>query len=414
MFVPCTFCHKRTFILIAAGFFLVSSLPPALSCRYSVRDVAFAQLDPYSYRLFILTDAKTAGETSQTLLLAANKAFQDSNVLAETVRADDPKDRFARKYPDKHKITEFPALVLAYDEEHSLLLPSPAKDPRAAFEQALRSPMRDEITRRHLESYATVLIMEGMTGDENRQVRGMADQAVRRVTNQLKILPKEIKNPPVVSVLPRARFDEERILLWCIEEMDVRNQEPAVLVFHGRGRRVGPLLRGKEITEERLYNILATVGQDCECGLDRIWMQGRTIPYRFDKIMREKIARHLGFDPDSPMVKMEMNQILRIAPSSAPKKPKLFDVDTPAALGYREIEIPTDPAAFPRPQTDLPSGAATTPAPTPAREPGPAAPSNAPSRAALWTMLSLAVAVLSIGTGILLWAKGRTPWAGSP
>jgi len=395
-------------MLIAAGFFFLSWIPPALSCRYSVRDVAFAQLDPYSYRLFILTDAKTGGETSQTLLLAAKKAFQDSNVVAEMVRADDQKDHFARKYPDKHKITGFPALVLAYDEEHSLLLPSPGKDPRAAFEQALRSPMRDEIARDHLESYATVLIMEGTTGDENRQVRGMAEQAVRRVSDQLKILPKEIKNPPVVSVLPRARFDEERILLWCIEEMETRDQEPAVLVLHGRGRRVGPLLRGKDITEERLYNILATVGQDCECGLDRIWMQGRTIPYRFDKIMRERMARHLGFDPDSPMVRMEMNQILRIAPSSTPKQPKRFDVDTPAALGYREIEIPSDPGAFPKPQTNLPSGAATNPTPTLGHEPGPAAPSNAPSRAALWTMLGLAVAVLTVGIGILLWAKGRT------
>jgi len=410
MFVPCAFCHKRAVMLMAAGFFFLAPLPPALSCRYSVRDVAFAQLDPYSYRLFILTDAKTAGETSKTLLLAANKAFQDSNVLAETVRADGPKDHFARKYLDKHKITEFPALVLAYDEEHSLLLPSPAKDPRAAFEQALRSPMRDEITRRHLESYATVLIMEGMTGDENRQVREMADQAARRVTGQLKILPKEIKNPPVVSVLPRARFDEERILLWCIEEMDSRNQEPAVLLFHGRGRRVGPLLRGKEITEERLYNILATVGQDCECGLDRIWMQGRTIPYRFDKIMRERMAAHLGFDPDSPMVRMEMNQILRIAPSSTPKRPKRFDVDTPAALGYREIEIPSDPAGFLKPETAAAGDAPTTRAllTSAAREPGPTAPPNAPSRAALWTMLGLAVAVLTAGIGILLWAKGRT------
>jgi len=105
---------------------------------------------------------------------------------------------------------------------------------------------------------------------------------------------------------------------------------------------------------------------------------------------------------------MEMNQILRIAPSSTPKQPKRFDVDTPAALGYREIEIPSGLAAFPKPETNLPSDGATTPTPTPAREPGPAAPSNAPSRAALWTMLGLAVAVLTVGIGILLWAKGRT------
>jgi hypothetical protein len=97
------------------------------------------------------------------------------------------------------------------------------------------------------------------------------------------------------------------------------------------------------------------------------------------------------------MIKMEMNQILLQGSSSAPKQPRRFDVDALAALGYREVEVPSDPGA----------SAAASLATAAAREPGPAAPSNTPSRAALWTMLSLAIAVLTVGSGILLWAKGR-------
>jgi hypothetical protein len=83
-----------------------------------------------------------------------------------------------------------------------------------------------------------------------------------------------------------------------------------VAVLIGRGRRLGPTLKGDEITAGKLQQILAVAGQDCECDLDRSWMQGPMIPVRWGPERQQSAYNNLGFDPDNPLVKAEISRIL--------------------------------------------------------------------------------------------------------
>ena len=86
--------------------------------------------------------------------------------------------------------------------------------------------------------------------------------------------------------------------------------KPYVAVLYGRGRRIGSLLKSKEITTDSLFNILSVIGSDCECGFDRELMLGTMIPLKWGRKVQSKVMRLLGFDAESPMVKAQVSQIL--------------------------------------------------------------------------------------------------------
>ena len=81
----------------------------------------------------------------------------------------------------------------------------------------------------------------------------------------------------------------------------------------GRGRRVGESMRGGLITRTALQEAMAVVGQDCECGLDRVWMQGERFPLAWGRAEKQAAFAELGFDPDNPKVKAEISRIMHAA-----------------------------------------------------------------------------------------------------
>jgi hypothetical protein len=88
--------------------------------------------------------------------------------------------------------------------------------------------------------------------------------------------------------------------------------QTSVAIIYGRGRIMGPLSQGKQITERKLFNLLTVVGVDCECGLDNFWILGRMIPLQWESSVQTKLTQLLGFDVESPLVKAEMSQILSL------------------------------------------------------------------------------------------------------
>ncbi|MCK5457743.1 MAG: hypothetical protein KAI45_11500, partial [Melioribacteraceae bacterium] len=91
------------------------------------------------------------------------------------------------------------------------------------------------------------------------------------------------------------------------------SDQPQVAILYGRGRRIGPVLRGKEIGKDNIFSLLAIIGADCECGLDRSVMLGKMIPLRWEKEIQIELAEQLGFDVENPMIKSEMSQILSLS-----------------------------------------------------------------------------------------------------
>ncbi len=120
-------------------------------------------------------------------------------------------------------------------------------------------------------------------------------------------------------------------MLWSLGWQASDKSEPAVAVIYGRGRRMGPLLKGDQITEEIVQNMLRFVGADCECGLDRTWMLGTMTPLRWGSKRQKEIIHQYGFDADNPMVVSEMSQILSVSPARVKKS-----TGSGALYGYSE------------------------------------------------------------------------------
>ena len=126
----------------------------------------------------------------------------------------------------------------------------------------------------------------------------------------MKGMPKTIAEPPAMLVLDAASFARERVLLWSLGLDVTRARQPRAAVLYGRARWIGPLMKGDEITEPNLTGILSIIGADCECGLDLAWTQGTRLPVRWEAKRYTEVAKALGFDPESPMVKLEISRII--------------------------------------------------------------------------------------------------------
>jgi len=85
---------------------------------------------------------------------------------------------------------------------------------------------------------------------------------------------------------------------------------PQVVILYGRGRMIGPVLSGERLSQPSVSAILNTIGLNCECGLDRKWMQGVMVPLKWGRDRKQEIAKQLGFNPESPEIRIEMSQIL--------------------------------------------------------------------------------------------------------
>ena len=122
-------------------------------------------------------------------------------------------------------------------------------------------------------------------------------------------LEKEIREPPVVEIISTKEFDSEKAFLWSMGIIEIA-QTPQVVILYGRGRMIGPVLRDERLDERSLKAIVNTIGLNCECGLDRKWMQGAMLPQKWDDDLQKRFADQLGFDPESPAIRLEMSQIL--------------------------------------------------------------------------------------------------------
>ena len=131
----------------------------------------------------------------------------------------------------------------------------------------------------------------------------------RSISSQMGKLEKEIREPPIVEMISTKDFDAEKAFLWSLGIAGIA-ETPQVAILYGRGRMIGPVLRDERLDERSLKAIVNTIGLNCECGLDRKWMQGPMVPQKWDDDLQKRFANHLGFDPESPAIRLEMSQIL--------------------------------------------------------------------------------------------------------
>ncbi len=321
------------FITLLAAFTLI--VPEIEACRYSVRDVGFADLgnERYTFRCFV--DAPAQDQSSNRFSQAARALLDDSNVKFELVKRNQESEVGVLISPDgkrKHNIA-FPISNAKTDQlEWSVI------------QSVIGSPLRDELIKKLISNFAVVLLVEGSDQIQNKRAQLAAVEAIEAITKLMPKMPKPVDNPPVLLQLSTEQSLAESVLLWSLGMDTKTTPEPQALVLMGRGRRVGEMLRGGLITRTALQEALAVIGQDCECGLDRVWMQGERFPLAWGQPEKKAAFAELGFDPDNPKVKAEISRIITRGPNSRPSgnTQSASDNFDQLALGYSEDIIGID------------------------------------------------------------------------
>jgi len=239
------------------------------------------------------------------------------------------------------RIQSFPAIIFVSPNGQSFVVTVKNNEPfeialLLAINNILISPIREEIVRKVIKTYGVILLIEGDNAQENEKYRDIALCAIENIKGQLKMMPKSIDHPPVLISMKPELFYQEKILLWSLGlDAEVINT-PYAAVFYGRARWIGPLMKAEEINKTNLTNILSIIGADCECGLDISWVSGTMLPIRWDQNRQAKVAKSLEFDPENPMVKMEVSQILGKGFSSYPGVPVAYQ------YSIRKSESPSE------------------------------------------------------------------------
>jgi hypothetical protein len=246
----------------------------------------------------------------------------DSNVQLEMNRVDNNSTNELRARMRSYGIDALPSAVLVAPDGRSKLVAFPVSgdDRSAASKDTLDSLVRSELRASLLEKLAdlhsAVLIVESKNAEDNERVRAMVDRVIEKIAATLPDLPKPIDVAPQVWVLSQEDAQREEILLWSLGVDVEDNDKPQIALIFGRGRKLGPTIDINDNAERSLLRSLAIVGLDCECELDRSWMQAPMFPHVWTEANEMQAARSLGFDPGHPLVKVEMSRILSRGPSS--------------------------------------------------------------------------------------------------
>ena len=327
--------RRLAFFVFILGCFEVQG---AFGCRFTVRETGFVDLgfDPYFLYGYVKSDG--GPDVGSILEEVALGELAESNIRFELINVDEQQDDPAIKHLDLSATVSFPAFVLVSPDGQSLRLRIGGVQPfsegfRSAVKEVLSSPKRDEIVKQCIDKYGVLLLIEGPDEAENKRAREAAAAAVERVGSEMEFLPKPISHPPALVVVDSNSLADEKVLLWSLGMEAGQVDAPHAAILYGRARWIGPLFKGEQITEDNLAAILFVVGDTCECGLDRRWLQGTMLPAAWGRDLQELMAKNLGYDPENPMVKMEMGSILGRGGASYPG----------VGFGYQELVIEPEP-----------------------------------------------------------------------
>ncbi|MBC8243312.1 MAG: hypothetical protein H8E20_02860 [Verrucomicrobia bacterium] len=326
-----------------------------LACRFNVRDVGFVDLGSQPYRLYLFVGDAMPTNERESLQSISTATFYDSNVKPQLLPLGQARQGEARAFVPDDFTGEVPSAVLVSpDQKATLRLPlakpgaSVLQTAWDALEPVLDSPRRNAILEQVFERYGVVLIVEGRDAAANRRARVMADAAVLATTEMLPGLEKEIQKPPVAAVISPGDFEGERAFLWSLGIREV-SDAPQGVILYGRGRMIGPVLHGERLNTESITAILGTIGLNCECGLDRKWMQGAMVPLKWDRDRKQQVAKQLGFNPESPEIRIEMSQILaKGGPGQGVHRSKIIgDTLDELLTGYRTGSLAANKSSAP-------------------------------------------------------------------
>lgn len=398
--------HNGAFLRLAVLVCMVGCLQThyAFACRYNVRETGFVDLRIEPYYLFGYISDETGVDVVSKFKQVIEVGLENSNIDFEIINTDQQKEHPAMKLLDLQQVKSLPAAVLVSPDGQSHPVSLAERDRpleetlRSALEDILSSPKREEILRQVIKTYGVVLLIEGTDAQENTRAKKAASDAIELISSQMEMMPKPIANPPVLIVMDQKSLSDEEILLWSLGLDGGKLSEPHAAVLYGRSRWMGPLFKGEEIDENNLASVLFVIGDDCECGFDYRWLQGTMLPARWTDKMQAQVAENLGFDPENPMIKMEISSIIRRGSYSHPGVP----------FGYQELVVEPDSNTVADQNSHNDVEDITIPESNqvePVAENTPLAEAKSPLRNTIFLLVGLCVLVLTSGIVILIRAK---------
>lgn len=341
----------KFYLFTAACSLALLLVPPAEACRYTVRDAGFVRIGPVPYRLCLFVDENTAEGMDATLLPRTARAF--GNITVETIDLDKQGSHPAIRYLPPGSRTP-PVAVLVSVDGRSLVIPFSEQGEAgdgslpALGEDVTASPARSEIVKSVVESHCVVVMVPGKDAAANREALDAVNAAIEKCAGLMSMMIRPRGTAPRLVTIPREKIDAEKILLWSLGIDPAGPDEPHVAVLYGRCRRIGPLLSGERIKERILVNIFMVVGEDCECDLDRRLLMGLMIPHEWRDESTARVQEMLGFNPENPVVRMEVSQIMSMGPGSQTSgagMPDPFEDRSPYGYSEQVITFETEPVA---------------------------------------------------------------------
>lgn len=324
---------------------IVTANQTSQACRFNVRDVGMVDFADLPYKLYTIVDDSVPEDDIAAIRQISYAAMIDSNVATGIVHIQKDAGHRAIQFYEELGKPSLPALVMVSPKDKPLHLEW--KKPDSAFKESVwstmesvsESPFREALLKECINTYGVVLLIDGMNMDVNNKAEALCRRAIEKVTEGMDDLPKEVKYPPVFANLLRKHFETESLFMWSFGIDPKEVNEPMVAIVYGRGRQIGKILKGDEITVENVLSILSVVGLSCECGLDRSWMMGTMFPLKWSDERRTLAMQNVGFDTESPMVKTEISQIMSNG-SLTKKEGSGAGYSSPdPLLGYAEISL---------------------------------------------------------------------------
>jgi hypothetical protein len=306
---------------------IIFSLPEGThGCRYNVRETGFVDAGVQPFIVVCLVDERTPRSFGERFLREAEAVLKESNITFELVDVDQQPDHPALSYVGDLSQQLLPQLILVSPERSLSSDPVELGDDQSPerligeLDEIVSSPFREELVKLMAKHYGVVLLVEGSNDVQNQLRREAVQKTLNRIKRQMKFMPKPISHGPELITLGPDDQPAEKLLLWSLGINEIPSSEPYAAVLYGKARWLGPLLRNTEIEEEKLTQLLSIIGADCECGLDPRLMRGRPFPVKWDRKVHSKVVEDLGFDPENPMVRIEVSQIMRMRASLYPER----------------------------------------------------------------------------------------------
>lgn len=305
---------KHISVIILVLLILVCATEHANACRYNVRETGFIYLEQKPYQIIIYYDDNTPATDIETLKQLALDHFIDSNIVPQFVNVD-----ALDNTTTSLKLTDdlaLPSAILRSPDGQTMKFPlthkaiSLEQSAQRVFRTICSSQKRDEINRKCISNYAVILLFESNDTGANKEAQKAAEAAIEHIASKMSLLPKKIDLPPTLVSIKLN--DNDTILPWSLGLEIKDSVMPKMAIVYGRGRWIGPILEGDLISKRHLSDLLLIVGADCECGIDREWMRGTMIPASWNQRSRKDVAANLEFDPENPLIKKEVRNILRM------------------------------------------------------------------------------------------------------